>query len=165
MKAELLSLRPVQTEQDITKLSKIAQTITREYFTTILGKDNADYCADNYCTSEAFAKEISDGNVAFFIDYRSDHIGYLQYLMMSDCLFVDKLFLLSEYRRKGIGVQIVDRLLTIAVSAGRSILRLEASKRNLTAIEFYKHIGFLMVGEPDDNDGSVWDTCYMERIV
>jgi ribosomal protein S18 acetylase RimI-like enzyme len=165
MKAELLSLHPVHSEQDFTDLSQIAQVITREHFTSILGKENADYCADNYCTSEAFAKEISDGNVAFFIDYLSNHIGYLQYLIMSDCLFVDKLYLLSEYRRKGIGVQIVDGLVTIAVSAGRSILRLEVNKRNLTAIEFYKHIGFLVVGEPDDNDGSVWDTCYMEEII
>jgi GNAT superfamily N-acetyltransferase len=158
------TLQPIQSEQDISELSQMAQTITREYFIPILGKENADFCADTYCTPTALAEEIANGNAAYFIVHHAARVGYVQYLLQEDCLFIDKLYLLPAYRHRGIGARVIRMIEEIATSSERPLLRLEANKRNTAAIAFYEHVGFAVAGECEDNDGSVWDTCFLEKI-
>jgi ribosomal protein S18 acetylase RimI-like enzyme len=96
--------------------------------------------------------------------HHAERVGYVQYRLQEDCLFIDKLYLLPAYRRRGMGVQVIRLLENIAISSDRPLLRLEANKRNAAAMAFYERVGFAVTGDCEDNDGSVWDTCFLEKI-
>lgn len=57
-----------------------------------------------------------------------------------------KLSVLPEYRSKGLGKKLLDRVRELAGHSGASELKLEVAERNTTAIRFYEKLGMVRQG-------------------
>lgn len=84
-----------------------------------------------------------------------EKIGYLIIFDNSDSLEIMKIGVLPEYRKKGIGKILLNKLF----EKNRNIL-LEVREKNSVARNFYESNGFLVIGKrknyyPDDGDTAI----------
>jgi probable phosphoglycerate mutase len=56
-------------------------------------------------------------------------------------------YLLPDFRRKGLGVQLLGQAVSVYRGLGRSYLRLRCAPDNLVAQRFYQRHGFHKIGE------------------
>lgn len=62
-------------------------------------------------------------------------------------LEIHEIFVLPEFRNKGIGSKLLNELLNYGIKKGRKLAELWVGKTNYKAIDFYKNFGFKEVGE------------------
>lgn len=162
-----IELKPIQTKQDIAKLSPLLETIWREVFPSIIGLEQTEYMLLHYQSPEDIHREITDGAQYFFIEKDGQSIGYLAFDIREDYLFISKIYLLNSERGKGISSQLFDWLENQARSAGKNRLHLHVNRENSQAIAVYQHKGFSVVQTAigDIGGGFVMDDFYMEKVL
>ena len=69
-------------------------------------------------------------------------VGYLEYLVMYDKMEIQDLFVLEEYRGKGIGTKLMAYLVSVAINKRVINITLEVRCSNDVAISLYKKFGF-----------------------
>ncbi len=89
-------------------------------------------------------KDYLKGFVAETIDKKI--VGYATcfftyYTWIGKCLYMDDLYVKPEFRAKGIGKRLMNRVIDFARSSGCHKLRWQVSKWNSPAIEFYQKLG------------------------
>ena len=67
-------------------------------------------------------------------------IGYLSYSIMYEKAEINNIYVLSEYRSKGIGSKLIEHLLSMCKICEN--ITLEVRKDNVNAINLYKKYGF-----------------------
>lgn len=65
------------------------------------------------------------------------------------------LYLLPEYRRRGMGIQLLGRAIMRSRTLGRRSLRLTVAEDNAPALAFYQHWGFDTLGEEPGRFGKI----------
>jgi len=83
-------------------------------------------------------------------------IGWMQVSDSDEELNLEQLHLLEAYRRRGIGTRLVRDLQARCREAGRPF-RLNVMRGN-SAIEFYRRLGFSVVGEDKEKFQMRWDS-------
>lgn len=73
-------------------------------------------------------------------------IGYATYFFtyytwIGKCLYMDDLYVKTEFRTKGIGKRLMNSVIEFAKSSGCHKLRWQVARWNEPAIEFYKSLG------------------------
>jgi ribosomal protein S18 acetylase RimI-like enzyme len=126
------------------------------------GPDDFDYCAKLYFAAmDATIRELAldvDRHIAGFRSQWSvaevriimrggDDIGWLQTALESDALFLKQLFVDAPLRRRGIGTQVMHRLITEAAHASRAVT-LGVVKTN-PALRLYQRLGFATTHEDE----------------
>lgn len=66
------------------------------------------------------------------------------------------LYLLPDYRRQGLGIQLLGRAIMHYRAQGRRALRLYAAEDNLAALAFYRYWGFERIGAERGSFGKLW---------
>lgn len=77
----------------------------------------------------------------------SSDVGWLQSTMRSDGLFVGQLFVDGPFQRRGIGTEVMHRLIAEATGLNQSV-RLAVVKIN-PALRLYERLGFRITDEDD----------------
>lgn len=83
-------------------------------------------------------------------------IGYIQKKTQPDHLYLRSFGLIEEYRGKGLGVELMKRLL-VEISKDFQEIRLSVAHFNHAAINLYKKMGFDVLSESDD--GMIMGKC------
>ncbi len=133
------------TESDYKSISELATTIWKEHYTDIIGSRQVDYMLKKYQTVEAIKDQIEEGALYYLITHQGYTVGYLSFYKKTDCLFLNKIYILREWRGKGIGKKTMHYLETTAEYLGYSCISLTVNKNNKTAIKAYEKIGFKQV--------------------
>lgn len=98
-----------------------------------------------------FKKRITQDNSCLFLAcIEGKAIGYLAGSLVDKCEYriltafaeLENIYILDEYRNKGIGTKLYQAFLDWCKSKGIQRLKVETSARNTSAIKFYRKNGF-----------------------
>jgi ribosomal protein S18 acetylase RimI-like enzyme len=139
------SLRPAGPGDDEFALG-LYLPITRGLLSDIPGWDDARII-------ERFRKAYDPVQVQVICVNGSD-VGWMQLSELDEGLHLDQLHLVEAYRGRGIGTQVMKDLLSLAQSRDLPF-RLNVMRAN-SAIEFYRGLGFAVVGEDNEKYQMQW---------
>lgn len=83
-------------------------------------------------------------------------IGYALFWIVKDQIHLNKIAVISNYRRRGVADALIDYIITKFKDTGAKIIYLEVREKNSGARKFYEKLGFRENGirknyYPDDN--------------
>lgn len=147
---------------NVKELAHLASNIWHEYWTEILSPEQIDYMVENFQSEHAIKRQIENENYSYyFIVENGENAGYFGVSDKSDHLFLSKLYISKNYRRKGLGSKAFEKIKEIA---GSRKIQLTVNKYNSNTIKAYKKWGFKTVNSvvTDIGQGFVMDDYIME---
>ena len=120
-------------------------------------KDIEEYMSQNF-TENVFFKELSnEKNQFYWIKYNEDIVGYTLVIFdkkdaqihVEKPAYLSRIYLLEAYYGLGLGKQLFDFIKSICTENKQSGIWLNVWAENQRAINFYKKMGFKIVGKSD----------------
>ena len=159
----------VKNKLDINVLSDLAEEIWREHFIPIIGKKQVIYMLNKFQSIEALKTQINDGVDYYIIKQSDDNIGYfaVKINIQTKSLQLSKIYIKSEFRRKGIANNIIIFIENICQQLHLKKIWLVVNKYNIIAINAYLKYGFQNKGEQIQNIGGgfIMDDYLMEKEI
>lgn len=161
-----MELIKVVNEEQLKILSNLSNIIWHEFFPTILSSDQIEYMVDKFQSYKAMKKQIEDGYKYYLFYYNNQYIGYTCIKNEVSRLFISKIYLIKEYRGKGLvkdAFNFYDRYL---IDNKLNSMYLTVNKYNTNAIKIYEKYGFKIIDDvvTDIGSGYVMDDYIMEKV-
>ena len=138
------------SKNDLPLLNQLAHTIWTVAYKDILSKDQLQYMMEKMNSIEAISKLIDDDH-HFIIPYEDDIAkGYACYKIHPYKVRIEKIYVLPDQHKKGIGKLMMDYI--IEKASGVNVVELNVNRQN-NAVDFYKKIGFKIIKEVDNPIG------------
>ena len=106
-------------------------------------------CFSRPWSKRMLAEELENACAAFLVAEDADSgqvVGYAGVLVMADEGYITNVAVFPEYRRRGIGAQIIEVFMNFARANRLAFLTLEVRPSNAAAIALYQGFGFEEVG-------------------
>ena len=132
------------------KLSALAIAIYKQYF-LYLWNDGGEWYLNRTYHINTITAELADPNNVHYIAYKNEQpLGYLKIRKdgilegyeNSDCLEVDKIYILQEAARAGIGKKLMQVAFDLASTLKKDTVFLKSMDSSTNSIAFYKKLGF-----------------------
>ncbi|MCR4634556.1 MAG: GNAT family N-acetyltransferase [Erysipelotrichaceae bacterium] len=158
-----MELLPV-TAQRIAQTSAFASEVFIDYYTPLIGKDQARYMADLFLSEKAIEKLIDEGAVFATVTDHNEIIGFCEYKKEESRLFLSKFYVRKDHRHRGVGSFMWEEIKNYAKANGLSSIYLTVNKGNTPSYEIYQHLGFKVIDAVvnDIGQGYVMDDYIME---
>jgi diamine N-acetyltransferase len=157
---------------DIPIIQDIAYRTWPVTFAGILSPDQISFMLEKMYSADALKYQMEVKSIRFLLakDELEGTIGFLSLETSFEGLSmtkIHKLYILPEAQNKGVGRALINRAAQIAKNKENHLLQLNVNKYNSTAINFYKHIGFLEAGaeEITIGNGYVMDDLILEMKI
>ncbi len=140
-----MKLVKVENRIKIAQLSRMAKRIWKECYENILSAEQIEYMTEKYLSKSAISNTIANENYTYqFIidDSTGTAVGFTAYKPEDDFLFLSKLYISEEYRGKGIGTNVIEKLKEECAGKKLSFIRLTVNVNNKNAINTYLKNGF-----------------------
>ncbi len=99
-------------------------------------------------TKTAFVNDVTNENACYVLLIENDAlIGYGAFWQAADSADITNVAVHPDYRKRGLGKQILEKLLCDAAARGVRQMYLEVRKSNMAAQALYTTCGFVSVGE------------------
>jgi len=168
----VVTLMPV-VETDFAELRELAEMIWRQHYADLLSAAQIDYMLACRFSDEALRHHVrSAATWLELLRVSGKPVGYCGYELMphesSDlraAVKLGQLYVLQSSRGVGLGRFMLHRIERRARELGRQAICLQVNKRNVSAIAFYRSMGFAIVREAvvDIGSGFVMDDYVMEK--
>ena len=138
-----LSYKQIQNEVDIKTLSALAHKIWNAHYPPIIGQKQVDYMLGKMYSVESLNNQIFKEGHHFIAAYYDDKMeGFISYSSKNgEDYIIHKLYVNTEIHRKGTG----SALFSIVFGNRKfETIRLTVNRQNITAINFYFKIGFVI---------------------
>jgi GNAT superfamily N-acetyltransferase len=158
------------TEQDFDTVARLADTIWRCHYGTMISMTQIDYLLDGRYTAENLRRYI-DSDVRWMRVLRVDGTaaGYCSWALGAhdDEVKLEQLYLLAEHKGKGLGGLMMRAVEDACRALGRPVLYLTVNKGNVDSIAIYRKSGFEVREEAvfDIGNGYVMDDYVMAKRV
>jgi len=163
----MLKLINVTSDDQIRKVADLAHNIWNQHFPAIIGQDQVDYMVERFQSDSAIREQILGGYQYYLLRVVDCDTGYIALVDRPErqCLQISKLYLLQEWRGKGLAREVVQRITDMARTQGLPRLYLTVNKYNHSSITAYLKLGFEKKAEiiTDIGNGFVMDDFEMER--
>ncbi len=158
---------PVSTEEQADMVETLAREIWTEHYTPIIGREQIEYMLERYQSGQAILQQISIGILYFLIKADEEFIGYIAVHPRKDELFLSKIYVRSDRRRRGYGKKAIQFAETLAKARRLKKIALTVNKNNVDSIKAYEKMGFKNTGSliQDIGGGFVMDDYTMEKAV
>ena len=153
------------SKTDVPLIQHLAYTIWTVAYKDILSKDQLAYMLEKMHSIEALTK-LMDDNHQFIIPYEDGVAkGYACYKIHSNKARIEKIYVLPDQHKKGIGKLMMDHIIE-KIKPQVNILELNVNRQN-KAVDFYKRIGFEIVKEVNIpiGEGFFMNDYVMQKIV
>ncbi|MDR0497865.1 MAG: GNAT family N-acetyltransferase, partial [Treponema sp.] len=77
----------------------------------------------------------------YLIKYNENNVGWLEYVICKEYIFLKQIHILPQYQGKGIGSIIINEIIKYGIKKRKDIY-LEVLQFNIKALEYYKKRGF-----------------------
>ena len=154
----------IQVYEDLIPLaSALAQGIFVEYYKPMNGIDHATYMANKFLSEEAINDEIINGTIFKVLFLDRNPIGFTEYKIDNDRVFLSKLYMDKDYRNKGYGKLMLQDCIKYAKNNNKKAIYLTVNKKNKTK-DKYLHWGFEIIDSvvSDIGNNYVMDDYIME---
>jgi GNAT superfamily N-acetyltransferase len=159
---------PVTTPAQLELVAGLAHEIWYEYYVPLIGRAQVDYMVSRFQSSTAMAAQLREGYEYFLIERDGRAVGYcaVQRQAAEGCLFLSKLYLLSDARGGGTGRVCMEFIEQLARRRGLKLLWLTVNKGN-PAVKAYERMGFRIAADlvMDIGGGFVMDDFRMEKTL
>ncbi len=159
----------VSGENLVLIVDALAHSIWREYFVPIIGSPQVEYMLEKFQSRLAILNQIENDGFLYYLleDKTGNRVGYFAVVPQPKELFLSKLYVTAENRRKGYGRCALEFIETLARDTGFSRITLTVNKNNTASINAYKKLGFAITDSlvTDIGDGFVMDDYKMEKPV
>lgn len=157
----------ISEKEQIEEFAKLAEVIWNEHFTSIIGKEQVDYMLDRFQSVHAVSDQIENqGYQYYFIEVDGKIAGYTGIHPETETgkLFLSKLYLLKDFRKKGYASMAFDFLKQFCKDNTLDSIYLTVNKYNTDTISVYEAKGFKTVKSQvsDIGNGFVMDDYVME---
>lgn len=162
-----MDIIPATTQIQFQTIERLAKTIWYEHYPSIISLEQIDYMLKSFNSVEAFQNHSKTGTLFFYMTYNQEPVGYVAITPETDFLFINKLYLLKDFRGKGIAKKTLDFIETKAKSFNLSCIKLFVNKYNSNSILAYEKMGFIKVKSmiTDIGNGFVMDDFEMEKTI
>lgn len=143
---------------DLTELQKISvETFVDTFAADNNPADLQEYLSEAYGFGKLKEEMINPESRFFFIYWADSLAGYLKLntgraqTEMSDSnnLEVERIYIRKEFKRLGLGRQLLDYAFEVAAKENRESIWLGVWEKNTNALQFYRAFGFEKVGAHD----------------
>ena len=143
------------SREDLQRLQDISIETFYDTFKDSNSPENMKAYLDKAFTSKQLETELSNPSSEFFFVYFNEELaGYLKVnrnegqseKMGDESLEVERIYIRSEFQRKGLGKILINKAIEIAVSQNKNKIWLGVWEKNENAIHFYKKMGFVESG-------------------
>jgi GNAT superfamily N-acetyltransferase len=153
----------VTTKEDIILLAKKADTVWHEYFKSILSSEQIDYMVEKFQSEKAITKQIEESGYEYYFIIEDNEIaGYTGIKKEEEKLFISKLYLLKEFRGKGLSSLCFKFIEDYLKKNNLKSMYLTVNKYNENSINVYKHWGFDIVRAEKNDIGNCF---YMDDYI
>lgn len=159
---------PVKTQEQIKTFAKMAEIVWNEHFTSIIGKAQVDYMLDKFQSEHAVTDQIQNqGYEYFFIEIDGGKVGYIGIHRELERIFLSKLYILKDYRKKGYASLAFEFLSNMCKENNLKSIYLTVNKYNTDTIQVYQAKGFKTIKDQvsDIGNGFVMDDYVMELTI
>lgn len=159
-----INFQEVTSEKHLRKVEELANIIWQEHYTPIIGKEQVSYMLEKFQSVETMKKQIDLGYRYFLINDPEISLGYLSFEKREERLFLSKIYVLQDYRGRGIGKLAMKFVMDMARSLDCQTVSLTVNKYNHNAIKAYERVGFVNIKAivQDIGGGFVMDDYLME---
>ncbi len=161
-------LKKISKAIDILEVSNIAHNVWREHYSGIIYGEQIEYMLDKFQSPAAIEKAIAEGYEYYLMRRIGVNVGYIG-LKPNDPprkLFLSKIYVLSEYRGKGLAYDAVLQLKEMCAQKRFDTIWLTVNKEN-PSIKRYEKMGFCITESitTDIGGGFVMDDFIMEMKI
>lgn len=136
-------MKLVLVEQNLVNItSNFASDVFIDYYTSLIGQTQATYMADLFLSSKAIEKLINDGTVFKLVIDNDELIGFIEYKLENEKVFLSKLYVRKDMRNNGVGKLMLQDCVEYAKTNNKNKIYLTVNKGNTPSIDIYEHIGF-----------------------
>jgi len=162
-----MQIKEVLSAPQITAVEKLAYEIWNEYYPPIIGHDQVDYMLETFQTAKAILKQIQQGCRYFILKENETLLGYMAVEKQDCCVFLSKLYVLKDARKKGYAKEALLFLKEYAKEEGLISISLTVNIHNYIAINTYQKLGFTKQGSiiQEIGNGFIMDDYKMEKPV
>jgi diamine N-acetyltransferase len=136
---EIIAAKTVSQFQIIEKL---AREIMPEHYGPYIPLDNILYFINKFQTVKAIQEQIEKGYEYWLLHHSGKDVGYLGIQVTGNILILSKLYILKQFRGKGIGDKAMLLVDERASAAKVSKIELIVNKLNFETIKFYEKRGY-----------------------
>ena len=155
----------VSEESELWELAVTANKVWHEFFPCILSPEQIDYMVEKFQSYEALKNQIKNDNYEYyFINYNGERAGYIGIKNDGDRLFLSKLYLIKDFRGKGIASKTFEFIKTLCKERNLKAVWLTVNKYNENTISVYLKKGFEIIDSQvaDIGNGYVMDDYIMQ---
>lgn len=161
---------PVVTDEQITNLAFIADTVWHEWFQTILSLEQIDYMVQKFQSFQAMKEQITkEGYEYYFLNVNGINVGYIGIHVEPDTgkLFLSKIYILKSFRGHRYASEAFEFLEGMCQGLNLNSIYLTVNKYNENSINVYTKRGFQNIKAQitDIGNGYVMDDYVMEKTV
>lgn len=164
-----IQLIPVETEEQIAALCKIAERVWRLTYESLTPPGQVEYMLDKFQSPHAVRDQMANLNYRYYMlacqGENAGFVGFSPRYEGREEMFLSKLYLLPEFRGQGAVKAAFDLVEQETRKEGLSKIRLTVNKGNAHAVAVYEHYGFRMVEKvkTDIGGGFVMDDFIMVK--
>ncbi len=162
----MIRIDRVETDRKLREVAELAGKIWHEFFPVILSEEQIDYMVEKFQSYDAMKEQTLNQDYCYFSVSDNDGIcGYIAVKPEKDSrFFLSKLYLRSDRRGQGIASEMLDRVFSEALNAGKTSVYLTVNKYNKHAVDVYRKKGFEIIDSvvTDIGNGFVMDDYIME---
>jgi len=140
--------------EDLLKIEKLARTIWPTVFKGIVSKEQINFMLDWMYNLEQMQSEVKTGTVYELVYYENEAIGYCGYTKKQNAVKIDKLYIILEKQKFGIGSKVINHIYEYAKEQKLDSVFLAVNKNNSNAINAYIKNGFKIIEKVKNDIGN-----------
>ena len=154
--------------EELACVSAMAADIWRECYASILSGEQIEYMLDVFLSIDALKKQILEGGYEyFFIEYEGKKAGFVGVRVEGKRLFLSKLYIIKDYRGKGLSRIVLDALERKCSEEKLQAIYLTVNKYNNRAYDIYIKNGYEVIDDvvTGIGNGYVMDDYVMQKNI
>lgn len=164
-----MQLVPVQSENDIQAVVRLADEIWYEYYPKLISIAQITYMLQKFQSITVVREQLANAYRYFLISDHGHDLGYISVLPDNamHSLFISKFYILKNARRQGLGKKVMAQIEQVAQAYQLDRLYLTVNKYNQAALAAYQKMGFVIVDavQADIGAGFVMDDYKMLKNI
>ena len=139
------------TAADFSTIESIARKTWPLAYGTLLSKEQLNYMLDLFYSKSALKADVLIKKHYYYLAFaQGEAVGFagIEHQYLPNTTKLHKLYVLPQFQRQNLGIQLLDFVSEIALEAGCSALTLNVNRYN-SAKKFYKKNGFTVVKSED----------------
>lgn len=161
-------IEKADSETGLAVVADLARRVWHEHYPGVISRAQIDYMLVQDYSLPAMRAEIADGVRYRLARLGDEMVGFAAHgpaALETDTLWLHKLYVLADYRRRGVAAALFETAREHAADCARRTIRLRVNRGNRNAVAAYRRLGFMIEGTDvkDIGNGFVMDDYIMRR--